>query len=327
MPYLHSSSYCPPPGFAHGHLQTIFPSLFRKTPLITQQRERIETPDGDFIDLDWGPNPGTSKLAILSHGLEGNSRRSYMQGMARALTAAGWQVLAWNFRGCSGEPNRSLQSYHSGSTGDLNTVIQHANALQRHAEIALVGFSLGGNITLKFLGDYAPELNPKICAAVAFSVTCDLSSSAQQLASWQNRIYMQRFLKTLRQKVREKALRFPQQLSLEGLRHIKSFREFDDAYTGPIHGYRDAADYWAQCSSLNSLEQIQVPALLINAADDPFLSRSCFPVELARSHGYFHFEAPRSGGHMGFVTFNRARQYWSEQRAVEFLTAHSLSSS
>lgn len=322
MPELPQSTYRPPFGFANGHLQTIYPTIFRRTPQICTRRERIETPDGDFLDLDWSPDCGNRKLAILSHGLEGHSQRKYMQGMARALCRAGWQVLAWNFRGCSGEPNRRLQFYHSGSTGDLDTVIRHADRAGRYQAIALLGFSLGGNITLKLVGDQAAALNPRICAAVAFSVTCDLSSSAQQLAGWQNSIYMRRFLKTLRQKVRYKAARFPGELTLPGLESMRSFYEFDDAYTAPVHGFRDAADYWAQCSSLHSLPHIRIPTLLVNACDDPFLSPSCYPVELARNHPHFHLETPRSGGHMGFVSFNASKTYWSEQRAVDFLAAH-----
>lgn len=322
MPLLQKSAYRPPFGFAHGHLQTIYPTLFRRTPRIPLRRERIETPDDDFLDLDWSPDHGSRKLAILSHGLEGHSQRNYMQGMTRALCRAGWQVLAWNFRGCSGVPNHRLQFYHSGSTPDLDTVIRHADRAGRYQAIALVGFSLGGNITLKLVGDQAATLNPRICAAVAFSVTCDLSSSAQQLAGWQNSIYMRRFLKTLRQKVRDKAVRFPGELTLEGLAGMRSFYEFDDAYTAPVHGFKNAADYWAQCSSLPSLAQIRIPTLLVNALDDPFLSRSCYPIELARSHPNFHLETPRSGGHMGFVSFNAQKTYWSEQRTVDFLSEY-----
>lgn len=322
MPLIQTSSYKPPCGFGSAHLQTIYPSLFRKIPYITDRRERITTPDGDFLDLDWHCTPSNKRLAILSHGLEGHSQRAYIQGMARALKSAGWNVLAWNFRGCSGEPNQVLDFYHSGSIGDLQTVIAHAAADPTHQEIALIGFSLGGNITLKLLGDYAAQLDPKISAAVTFSVTCDLSGSAVELAKWQNGLYMRRFLKTLREKIEEKALRFPGKLALNQLDTVQNFQQFDEHFTAPVHGYKNAEDYWAQCSSLISLPNIRIPTLLVNAIDDPFLGPKCYPRALAAEHPYFHLETPTYGGHMGFVQFNHEKQYWSEMRALEFLSTH-----
>jgi len=192
MPVISQSSYQAPFGFRSGHLQTIYPTLFRKVPVITTERERIETNDGDFIDLDWSRSHNTDRLAILSHGLEGSSLGKYTQGMARALKAAGWNVLAWNFRGCSGEPNLRLQSYHSGATEDLHRVVQHAEKAG-YETIALTGFSLGGNMTLKYLGERAENLSPHIQAGAALSVACDLASSAKRLEHWQNKIYMRRF--------------------------------------------------------------------------------------------------------------------------------------
>ncbi len=319
MPLIPHSSYRPPFGFQCGHLQTIYPTLFRRTPWVTTERERISTADGDFLDLDWARTRPSRKLAILSHGLEGSSRRSYVQGMAQALDRAGWHVLAWNFRGCSGEPNLKLQSYHSGSINDLEAVINHSDSHNCYEQIALVGFSLGGNITLKLLGDFGHYIHPKIKAAVTISVATDLAGGAQRLERFGNRIYMRRFMKTLHGKVREKMTSFPDEIEDEGLDAMRTFREFDDAYTAPIHGFASVQDYWRQCSSNQHLKNITIPTLLINAQDDPFLSSGCYPVQAAQSSSHFHLEMPKHGGHMGFIEFNHEKEYWSEQRTVSFL--------
>lgn len=300
-------------------MQTVYPTLFRKVPVVTDLRERIETPDDDFIDLDWSPHHGAKRLAVINHGLEGHSRSQYCQGMATALVKAGWDVLAWNFRGCSGEPNRQLRSYHSGATGELQIVLDHVFATRHYREVSLVGFSLGGNVTLKYLGDLGAAIDPRIQSAVALSVPCDLASSATQLERWQNRIYMARFMRSLRAKVREKAKRFPDALSTGGLNNIRTFAEFDDVYTAPIHGFAGADDYWAQCSCRPVLDRIAVPTLLINALDDPFLTPGCYPCDAAASNACFTLETPQHGGHLGFVEFNDEGIYWSERGTVAFL--------
>lgn len=316
---MSAAAYQPPAFFRNAHLQTIYPTLFRRTPLSTTRRERIETPNTDFLDLDWSEAPQHGRLAIITHGLEGHSRCSYCQGMAAALRRAEWDVLIWNFRGCSGEPNRKLQSYHSGATGDLQLVLDHVFAGGGYERIALVGFSLGGNLTLKYLGDQGSALDPRIRSAVALSVPCDLASSAKQLECWQNRLYMDRFMRSLRAKVRQKAIHYPGELNLTGLSKIRTFAEFDDRYTAPIHGFKDADDYWTRCSCLPVLNQISIPTLLINALDDPFLTPKCYPHQAAARNPHFHLKTPTYGGHLGFVEFNKANEYWSERRAVDFL--------
>ena len=319
MPVI-ESTYRSPLGFRNGHLQTIYPALYRRVPWITKMRERITTHDGDFLDLDWDTTPAAGRLAILSHGLEGDSRNHYIQGMAAALQRAGWDTLAWNFRGCSGEQNRLLSSYHSGATGDLQGVVDHALATGRFRRVALVGFSLGGNMTLKYLGDLGPEVDERIESAVAFSVPCDLASSSRQLESIMNRIYMRRFLHRLREKIRQKMILFPGQIHDVGLDAMRTFREFDGAYTAPLHGFASAEDYWRQASCKPVLGRIAIPTLLVNARNDPFLGRKCFPWEAARENPNLFFEAPRSGGHVGFVTFNPQNEYWSETRTTAFLS-------
>ena len=321
MPLIQDSNYHPPPWLGGGHLQTIYPALFRRISPITHRSERLELADGDFLDLEWAEK-GNSRLAILSHGLEANTQTEYIQGMAKSLVRRDWDVLAWNFRGCSREPNRLLRMYHSGATEDLRAVISHA--IQHHpaTSIDLIGFSLGGNLTLKYLGESPAELPERIRRAVAFSVPCDLACSSQRLSVLSNRLYMERFLITMRSKIREKKLRFPDQLDLTGLSQIRTFQQFDDRYTAPIHGFRDAADYWARNSSRQFLHAINRPTLLVNAKNDPFLGPGCYPFEEAAASDVFHFEAPTSGGHVGFPASGRNGEYWSEIRAMEFLAAY-----
>ncbi|RMF60073.1 MAG: alpha/beta fold hydrolase, partial [Calditrichaeota bacterium] len=280
MPVIQKSNFHPPVILRNGHIQTIYPSLFRKVYGVQYQRERLETPDGDFLDLDWSIK-GNKRLVILSHGLEGNTYRAYMLGMVKALNTAGWDALAWNFRGCSGEPNRLVRSYHSGDTDDLETVIHHAQAKRQWDQIALIGFSMGGNITLKYLGEREKNHPKEIAGVVTLSVPVDLESSAYQLARGVNRIYMIRFLRMLRKKIQIKSQLFPDLISLDGFEQIKSFKEFDDRYTAPIHGFKDAKDYWTQSSSKQFIPSITVPTLLINAKNDPFLSPECYPIHEA----------------------------------------------
>ncbi len=314
MPLL-SSSYRAPALLPGGHWQTIHPALFRRVPLVTDRRERLELPDGDFLDLDWAAD-GRERLAILSHGLEASSNATYIQGMAGALRRRGWDVLAWNYRGCSGEPNRLLPFYHSGASGDLHHVVLHALATHPAKKIDLVGFSLGGNMTLKYLGER--PAHARLHRAAAFSVPCDLACSSEQLSRRINRLYMDRFLRCLRRKLVAKRPRFPEEIDLGGIGSVKNFRQFDDRFTAPLHGFRDAEDYWARASSRPFLPRIGIPALLVNAANDPFLGPGCFPREEAEASSNFHLEVPADGGHVGFGMSEG--DYWSERRAIEFLS-------
>ncbi|MES2658610.1 MAG: alpha/beta fold hydrolase [Verrucomicrobiota bacterium] len=318
MPVIQKSTYRAPRWLPGGHAQTIYPALFRRVEHVTNRAERLELPDGDFIDLEWAGS-GSSRLAIISHGLEADTRTGYIQGMAAALIRRGWDVLAWNFRGCSPEPNRLLRMYHSGATGDLHSIIGHALGNHPAASIDLIGFSLGGNLTLKYLGERPADLPRQIRRAVAFSVPCDLACSSRQLSMISNWIYMERFLIAMRSKVRAKDRMFPGKLDLTGLAQIRTFQEFDDRYTAPIHGFKDAEDYWARNSSRQFLPSIALPTLLISALNDPFLGPGCYPHEEAASSEFFHFESPATGGHVGFTPFGNGGEYWSETRALEFL--------
>jgi predicted alpha/beta-fold hydrolase len=302
----------------NAHLQTIYPSVFRKVDDSFLVRETIETPDGDFIVVDRAqPAMPTDRVIILSHGLEGHSRRPYIVGMAKALLEQGWAVLAWNFRSCGGMMNRNLRFYHSGATDDLQTVVQYAKSLG-YEQIGLVGFSMGGNLSLVYLGQQKENAVDLICGALVFSVPCDLAASAQALAMPGNAIYMRRFLRDLRKKIQEKKRLFPDLLDAADLHRIKNFQEFDDRFTAPIHGFRDACDYWSQCSSRHYIPDIRVPTVIVNARNDPFLAPSCFPHVEVDSNPHVTLETPESGGHVGFVSFNNKNLYWSEQRALAF---------
>lgn len=323
MPLIRNSTYKPPVWLRGGHWQTIYPVLFRRTRHVTQDPERLELSDGDFIDLEWS-GKGSRRLAILSHGLEANTRAGYIQGMASALVDAGWDVLAWNFRGCGNEPNRLLRMYHSGATDDLHAVVSHALKSHPATSIDLIGFSLGGNLTLKYLGENQDRLSNKIHRAVVFSVPCDLACSSRQLSRSSNKIYMERFLRALRSKIEEKNRRFPDQLDLTDIRRIRNFEMFDDRFTAPIHGFASAADYWEKNSSRQFIPHIQRETLLINAMNDPFLGPACHPFEEAAANPLFHLESPQEGGHVGFVS-GGSNRYWSESRAPEFLGAALIS--
>lgn len=313
------ADYRPPPYLRHGHLQTVLPTLLRRPPLPAFRRERISTPDDDFLDLDWAA-PGHRTLAILSHGLEGNSRRAYILGMVRALNGGGIDAVAWNYRGCSGEPNRRPIMYHNGATYDLETVLRHCVATGRYEGIYLIGFSMGGNLSLLHAGEQAEELQPLVRAVVAFSVPCDLTASSRQLERPACAVYMRRFLRKLHTKVRMKMAQYPDLLDDRGYDRIRNFKQFDDRYTAPLHGFASAEDYWQRCGCRRLLGRIRVPALLVNAQDDPFLAGECYPRDVARDHPYLRLEIPRWGGHVGFML--PAATYWSERRAVAFLREH-----
>jgi uncharacterized protein len=318
VPIISQSEYRPPALFSNQHVQTIYPSVFRKVIGVDYKRERIDTPDGDFLDLDFSL-AGHKNLAIVLHGLEGDSSRSYVLGMVKAFNTSGWDALAMNFRGCSGESNRKPRFYHSGDTADLQTVLSYVDSLGKYSQVALIGFSLGGNVILKYLGEQGEQVPAVIRGAVAISVPCDLASCSAQIGRRANRIYMKRFLRMLHDKIRMKMKVMPGLIDDHDFSSIRNFQDFDDRYTAPLHGFKNARDYWHKSSCKQFLSRIAVPALVINSADDPFLAEACYPLEEAKAGDYVFLEMPDAGGHVGFVTFNRSGKYWSESRAVSFI--------
>jgi len=308
-----------PSNLGNGHIETLIPYIFRPTKTQAYERERIDTPDNDFLDLDWVKN-GHKQLVIVSHGLESSSHAKYVQGIADHLRRHDFDILAWNYRGCSGELNRTIKYYHSGASYDLATVVDHVLENTDYETIYLVGFSLGGNLTLKYVGEESRKLSKKIKAVCAFSTPCYLKTASYELASGFNKIYTQNFVGTLRQKVYDKeALLKENGFDTSVVKKLKDLPSFDDFFTAPLHGYKDADDYYEQCSSKYFLKDIQIPTLIVNAANDPFLSKECYPFEEAAENPYVDLEVPQHGGHVGFYQRSKGNVMWSEERILSFL--------
>ena len=316
MPVIKNSTYKAPLFLGNNHVQTILPTLFRKVKGVNYERERIDTPDGDFIDIDISP-VNSDRAIVLSHGLEGDSGRHYMKGMIRAFNRRGWDGAAFNFRGCSGEPNRNAVTYHSGKTEDLHAVVQHLIRTKKYKSIVIAGFSLGANLTLKYAGERGKDILPQIKCAVGISAPCDLVSSSVEIHKPKNYIYSKRFLITLIEKMKEKEHQFPEGISRD-YSLIKTLGDFDNTFTAPLNGFKDAMDYWGRCSSRKYIADTAVPTLILNAKDDPILGPGCFPYEEAEGNSNLFLEVTEKGGHMGFITFGRNGEFWHETRVAEF---------
>jgi predicted alpha/beta-fold hydrolase len=320
MPLV-ATSYDARPLWRDAHTQTVLPTLLPRRLPDWQASERLVLDDGDFVDLKWMAR-SHGRLAVLSHGLEGSAEAGYMRGMAATLHQAGWDVAGWNYRGCGGVENRRLRSYHSGASDDLREVVAHA--ARGYDRVVLVGFSLGGNIVLKAAGEGG--LPASLVAVVAVSAPVDLASSARRLDELPaNRFYQQRFLRTLVAKTLAKARRFPELgarlAGADGVRAVRTIRAFDERITAPVHGFADAADYYARASALPLLGGLSVPALLLSARNDPLLDAPSFPEALARTSARLHLEIPDHGGHVGFLDWRRGRQPWHERRVRAFVGA------
>ena len=308
------------------HAQTIWRRVAGRTPSLTYRRERLDTPDGDFVDLDWLDRPPASPsapLLIVLHGLEGSSRAKYVLGLLSAAAARRWRGVAVNFRSCSGELNRLPRFYHSGETQDLEWIVSGLIARSPHRPLALVGFSLGGNVLLKWLGERGEKAPAQLQAAVAVSVPYDLGVAAHQVDRGFGRVYGQVFLRTLKVKALEKAARFPGLVDPQLVRGLASFAEFDEHVTAPIHGFAGAQDYWTQSSCLPWIEKIRKPTLLISSADDPFLPSRYLPRESVARSAWLEADFTEGGGHVGFVKgpWPWSASYWVDQRVVEYLDA------
>ncbi|MDO1512665.1 alpha/beta fold hydrolase [Maribacter confluentis] len=315
MPII-DSSYHPSPIFRNGHFSTIYNGLFRKVDDLEQKRIRINLPDEDFLDTDWSYAAETSKkLVIIIHGLEGSSQRAYVKGSAKLLSQKGFDVCAINLRGCSGTANNLFRSYHSGATEDLQYVMDHILNLKVYQQIFLHGFSLGGNLLLKYLGEKR-SVPAQIKGASAISVPCQLADSLYQLLQYKNVLYARRFKGNLLEKLKQKQQVFPDLISNDDIKNIKNLKDFDDIYTSRAHGFKDAMDYYAKSSSLQFLKHINVPTLIINALNDSFLGPECYPIEIAKNHTHLFLETPKYGGHVGF--HGAKNQTYAERRTLEF---------
>jgi predicted alpha/beta-fold hydrolase len=323
---FHPAWWCP-----GAHLQTIWAATLLPVPRVPVARSRWELPDGDFLDVDeLAAGPAAPRLIIL-HGLEGSSRSPQVLRMLSQARRRGWGAVAMNFRGCSGAPNRLRRSYHGGDTGDLAWVVERVNQQYPESPILLAGFSLGGNVLLKFLGERGDALPANVRAAAAVSAPVDLRRSAYALESGFSRLYSRRLTASLKRKTQEKLAGFPDLVDPGRLRGIETLIQFDDLVTGPVHGFRDAEDYWARSSSAPFLARIRRPTLLINAKDDPFLPADALPVPAVNGNPSLEAEFPEAGGHLGFLggRWPGAPVAWAEARAADFLarqTAEVLSS-
>ena len=316
MPII-QSTYKPRFYFRNGFVSTVYSGLARRVHGVKQDRERIILSDGDFLDLDWSfSNTKSKELIIVLHGLEGNAQRPYMTGTAKLFNKNGIDAVCVNFRGCSGEPNLKYRSYHSGATEDLEDVIQHIIDTKHYSNIYIKGYSLGGNMTLKYLGE-RDDIPHQIKAAIAISVPCFLKGSAIELHRFKNKLYHDRFKKDLVDRLKLKQNQYADILSINDIKSIKTLTDFDNIYTSKAHGFKDANDYYKQCSSLQFLHNIKVPTLIVNALNDSFLSPECFPIKDAKSNPNLFLEMPTYGGHVGFIDRNNI--YYNEKRALEFV--------
>ena len=313
-------TFKPPFLFKNYHTATIVPALFRRIKGVKYQRERIDTPDGDFLDLDFSVS-GSKTIMIVLHGLEGNTQKAYVKGLVRIMNKAGIDAVAVNLRGCSEEDNRKFYSYHSGRTDDLHTVVNYLKNNYQYKNILLAGFSLGGNIVLKYAGEQAHSIFPEIKAVAAVSVPCDLKATAYNFLKKDNFLYQYRFIRSLKKKALVKIKRFPEYQHLEEkIKSCKTFFDFDNLITAPANGFKDAQDYWKKSSSKQYIPKITVPALLINALDDPFLPRECYPYKEADKNRKFRLITPEYGGHVGFVSrWLLNKELWHETVVLQFV--------
>lgn len=320
------SAHAPARWLPGGHAQTVFANFARILPRPRGRRERWELADGDFLDLDRfpGPSPG-APLVLVCHGLEGSSRAHYVRGLVAAALSRGLGALALNFRGCSGEPNRLPRFYHSGETGDLDQVVRRAVAERPGRPILLAGFSLGGNVVAKYLGERGDDLPAEVRAGAVVSVPFDLARSARALdgPGFLMGIYRERFLRRLRGKALAKARRFPEAIDAGRVAAARTFEAYDGALTAPLHGFASAEDYWTRCSSARFLGGVRRPLLALSSRDDPLVPAESLPVEAARANPRVSLEIAAGGGHVAFVEGAPWRpRYFADGRTVEFLSAH-----
>jgi len=315
--------YLPARWLPTAHAMTIVGALHRPWAWPRTTRERWELPDGDFLDVDRvaGPAPD-APVVVVCHGLEASSRAAYVRGLVHLGSGRGLAVVAMNFRSCSGTPNRLPRFYHSGETGDLAHVVARLAAERPGRSIVLCGFSLGGNVIAKYLGERGDDLPAEVAGAAVISVPFDLARCARALdgPGFWNRVYRTRFLSGLRAKALEKARRFPGLLDVRAVRAARTFAAFDAAVTAPVHGFASAEEYWERCSSGRYVAGVRRPLLAISALDDPLVPGASLPVDAARANPSVTLVTTPTGGHVGFVSGGLFRpSYWSELRAIGFL--------
>lgn len=315
MPVLEAVDFQPRSVYKSGHLGTLLPHFFSHKKLKGFKRTRLSTPDGDFLDVDKIINKN-KKLAVLCHGLEGSSDSNYIHNMASLLSQNHFDIVAINYRGCSGIPNHKLRMYHSGATDDIHYVISQFE--EEYNAIVLVGYSLGANMVLKYNGEKTYIKTNKLKATVGISAPCDLAACSVVISKKENYIYEKRFLLSLTKKVKLKAQKYADQINLDLLKQTFTLKDFDNYFTAPIHGFKDADEYYELNSSNRFLSNISRPTLIINALNDPFLDYLTFPYQEAQQSDYVHLLTPKYGGHVGFMSWGM-KYSWADMKALNFL--------
>jgi predicted alpha/beta-fold hydrolase len=294
-------AYAPARWLPHAHLQTVYASLCAPTPRVSYRRERWETPGGDFVDVDFVDGPRDAPSVHLFHGLEGSSQSHYARALMHAVRERGWRGSVLNFRGCSGEPNRRPRAYHSGDSDEVDWVLRRMKEKLGTAPLHAAGVSLGGNALLKCLGERGDEARKYVEGAAAVSAPVDLMAGGEALGRGFALLYARHFLVSLKRKSNSTIAAFPGLFDNAAVQRARTLRHFDDAFTAPVHGFRDAEDYWRRSSAKPWLGKIRVPTLIVNARDDPFMPEAALPTEREVSDAVT-LEFPLKGGHVGFVS-------------------------
>ena len=314
--------YVAPSWLPGGNAQTIYPFLLRSLTIPAYQRERLELDDGDFIDIDWLDNSTDRPLVVMFHGLEGDSSSHYARSIMGLFQELGWRGAVVHFRGCSGTPNRLPRAYHAGDSEEidriLHKIIDKNQSLGSNAQLYVIGISLGGNALLKWLGEQGKKACHLIDGVATVSVPLDLAAAGKALDSGFNQIYTQHFLGTLKKKVLKKLDNFPGLFDAVAVAECTTLYQFDNLVTAPLHGFSNTDEYWTLSSSKPWLKHIQVPTLVINARNDPFMPSSFLPAKTDVSYSVL-LEFPAEGGHVGFLSSPfPGNLTWLPQRIVRF---------
>ena len=319
---VQADAYHAPWWLPGGDMQTIYTTIMSNPPAVEYRRERLELDDGDFLDLDWVDGRSEAPVIVLFHGLEGNSASAYARELMAAAKVLGWNGVVAHFRGCSETDNRLPRAYFAGDSAEIERILKHVASFYPNNQRYAVGVSLGGNALLKWLGERGEEANQYVNRAAGISAPLDLTATGNSLDSGFNRmVYTAHFLSTLKAKALRKAALYPELLDAEAINNATTFREFDTLVTARLHGYRDAADYWEKVSSKPWLKFIQIPTLVLNAKNDPFLPASALPT-IAEVSDAVTLENPDTGGHVAFPgSAFSGHGDWLAQRILSFFTS------
>jgi len=317
MPFRENKEYRPAAPFRNPHINTLYSALLRRVEL-RYERHRLLTPDGDFLDLDFSRKGNVDSVLLVLHGLEGSAQSTYVKGLIRYYNAMGWDGVALNFRSCSGVDNWKVQTYHMAATCDVDWVLHRLLDDYGYRRVFIAGFSLGGNVLLNYLAQHRADLPVAVLGGAAVSVPCHIPSANRYIERSENALYYQNFMRSLNQKLRNKQRQYPEQFPPD-MAMPRTFQEFDDVFTAPVHGFGTAEHYYEQASSLQRLTDIRTPVLMLQARDDTFLSPACYPGQLAADHQYLHLELTTWGGHVGFCNLRGNQTLWSERRIFNFM--------